>query len=92
MDKEQTKLARHALGLTGGKKMSYRNHFVTGPGSPDYEAWAHMVASGHAWRQAGNEMTGGDDLFGLTLAGARSVLLKGETLCLEDFPTPQEVK
>jgi hypothetical protein len=31
-------------------------------------------------------LTGGDDLFGMTLTGARMALDKRETLCPEDFP------
>lgn len=45
-----------------------------------------MERDGLAWRRAGNEMTGDDDLFGLTPAGARAALEQGETLCPEDFP------
>jgi hypothetical protein len=86
MTPEQRRLARHALGLARGRKLSYRNHFVTGKGSPDHPAWAQMVEAGHAWRNAGNELTGGADLFGLTLKGARAALEPGESLCAEGFP------
>lgn len=85
MSPEQIELARHALGLDGYRKKSYRNHFVTGPGSDDYTNWQAMVAAGYAKRRAGSALTGGDDLFWLTEAGAR-LALKGETLDQEDFP------
>lgn len=86
MTPQQRELARHALGLPGKSKQSYRNHFVTGPGCADHAEWVQMVAAGHAWRRAGSELTGGDDLFGMTLTGARMALDKRETLCPEDFP------
>lgn len=87
MSPEQRRLARHALGLTDSRrKVSYRNHFVTGEGSTDYEAWKAMVAAGHATRRAGNALTGGDDLFRLTRTGAQLALNRGEKLCPEDFP------
>lgn len=86
MSPEQRDLARHALGLDGRRKLSYRNRFVTGPGSTDYENWLQMVSNGFAWRRAGSALTGGDDLFGLTSIGAQAALNTGERLCPEDFP------
>lgn len=83
---EQRELARHALGLDGQRKQSYRNHFVTGPGSTDHPAWMQMVKAGLAWRRTGSVLTGGDDLFGLTMSGAMLALDKGEALDREDFP------
>lgn len=83
---EKISLARHALGLDGRHKVTYRNHFVTGPGSVDYAPWLAMVESGDAIRRPGSELTGGDDLFTLTLKGARAALLPGESLDPEDFP------
>lgn len=86
---EQRDLARHALGLSDGRrrKLSYRNHFVTGEGSTDHPAWLAMVDQGHATRRAGNPLTGSDDLFWLTRAGATLALNRGEKLCPEDFPS-----
>ncbi|MHA7870700.1 MAG: hypothetical protein ACX93U_24845 [Salipiger thiooxidans] len=87
MTPEQRDLARHALGLDGRRKRSYRNHFVTGPGASDHAAWMAMRDAGLAWRRKGsNLLTSGYDLFGLTLQGARAALEPGETLCSEDFP------
>lgn len=77
---EQRELARHALGLDGRHSQSWRDHFVTGPGSSDYDRWQEMVATGAATRRAGNQLTGGDDLFLLTRAGALAALDPGETL------------
>lgn len=81
MTPEQRNLARHALGLTR-QKTSYRNHFVTGPGTQDHAEWVAMVAAGEAVVYE----TGLDDVFHLTLDGARLALAPGETLCGEDFP------
>jgi len=84
--KIQRDLARHALGLPHKRKTSYRNYFVTGEGSIDYPHWMAMVDMGAAQRRGGNALTGGDDLFRLTRAGAEIALNDGEKLCQEDFP------
>jgi hypothetical protein len=81
----QRDLARHALGLDGRRKVSYRNHFVTGEGSVDHPHWLAMVEAGHAWRRKGNELTGGDDLFGLTRSGAALALNDGEIIDVGDL-------
>jgi hypothetical protein len=87
MDATQTALARHALGLDGRHKVSYRNRFVTGPGSVDHEPWLAMVGAGLAGKRDGKTLPyGGDDMFWLTPAGARAVLRPGEALDPEDFP------
>lgn len=88
MTPEQIELARHALGLDGRKKVSYRNHFVTGPGpgNNDHTQWTAMVESGDAVKRKGSPLTGGDDLFRLTPQGARASLRTGERLDHEDFP------
>lgn len=89
MTPEQIELARHALGLPNSRRKSYRNHFVTGEGHSDYTNWMAMTEAGYAKRFKGNEMTGGDDLFCLTEAGAKLALKKGERLDPEDFPLVQ---
>ena len=81
-----TALARHALGLVDGRKVSYRNHFVCGPGHQDFEEWERMVAIGDAAKFDRRKLFGGDYLFKLTFKGARSVLREGERLDPEDFP------
>lgn len=86
MTPEQIELARHALGLGNGRLVSYRNHFVTGPGHSDYDNWTAMVASHMATRRKGSALTGGDDIFYLTPAGAKAALKRGERLDPEDFP------
>ena len=86
MTPEQRSLARHALGLPNRQRRSYRRHFVTGSGSPDHQAWEAMVAVGYAQKRPGDALTGGDDCFLLTEAGATLALEKGERLDSETFP------
>lgn len=90
MTPEQIDLARHALGLPSRHNISYRNHFVTGPGGSDYDNWQEMVAAGEATRRAGSQLTGGDPLFHLTRQGAELALQKGERLDPKHFPAPAE--
>jgi len=66
--KNQKHILRHALGLTRGKQ-SYRNHFVTGPGSTDYTDCCALVANGYMWRTPGSFISGGDDVFTVTDEG-----------------------
>lgn len=80
MTKEQIELGRHALGLPNRKHTTYRNHFVTGPGSNDYSEWMAMVAQGDAMHGAGSALTGGDDVFWLTKQAARLCLKPNEHL------------
>lgn len=86
MSPKQRDLARHALGLPNPRRCSYRNHFVAGPGHADYQDWMVMTIRGDAKRRVGDPITGGDDLFTLTQAGAERALDPGETLDPEDFP------
>ena len=74
MTPAEIELARHALGLPNKRKTSYRNHFVTGEGSADHGAWLNLVKNGDATRRAGSALTGGNDLFRLTRAGALAAL------------------
>lgn len=89
MTPAQIELARHALGLGNGRKVSYRNHYVTGPGGDDYDNWQAMVSAGLARRRDGNQLSGGDDVFWLTETGARGALKPREKLDPKDFPTPK---
>jgi hypothetical protein len=82
MTPEQIELARHALGLPNERKQSYRNHFVCGPGHRDLDNWQAMVAAGAAKRKV---LSGGEDVFWLTAAGAIAAIKKGEALDPEDF-------
>lgn len=82
--KQQRELVRHAIGLNERSKKTYRNHFVTGAGSKDYDAWMDMVTKGYAHHRPGSEMSGGDDVFWVTRETALSVCNKNEHLS-EDF-------
>lgn len=84
MAKTATDLARHALGLDGSRKRSYRNRYIVSPGTSQHATWMAMVESGDAaiFRHA----VPPNDLFQLTRAGAEAVLRPGESLDPEDFP------
>jgi hypothetical protein len=82
---EQTRLARHALGLPNDARRSYRNRFAVGDG-PKADLWRALVSDGLAV-DAGKEGT--LNWFHLTRAGAEAALNRRETLCPEDFPTAQ---
>ena len=82
MTPEQIKMMRHALGLTDGRKISYRNRYVAGLGTTQEADWNNLAAHGLAKRgEDGIAVVG----FCLTDAGARAVLHDGERLDPEDF-------
>lgn len=63
-------ILQHALGVDQyGRGQRYRNHFVTGKGSVDYDDCAALVELGYMSRRDGSQLTGGDDLFLVTDAG-----------------------
>ena len=86
MTPRQIELARHALGLRPTRLISCRNHFVAGPGHPDYRDWMVMVAAGQASRRENKHLPPGDVMFHLTRAGAEAALLPGDILNPEDWP------
>jgi hypothetical protein len=68
--KEHLHIIRHSLGLDdNGQGREYRNRFVTGEGSDNYQLCMGMVSDGLMIRRRGSELTGGDDLFQVTEAG-----------------------
>lgn len=72
---EQMHILRHSLGVPEPKQSNmYRNHFVTGEGSKDHPDCMELVELGLMTRRAGNQLTGGDDLFLVTEAGKVAVL------------------
>jgi len=85
MTPRQIELARDALGLRPTRLISHRNHFVAGPGHPDYGDWISMVVTGHAWRRERKVLPPGDVMFHLTRAGAELALLPGDILNPEDW-------
>jgi len=76
---EQRDILRHALGL-GRSDRECRNHFVTGPGSTDYENCEALVAAGLMKRHAGHALTGGDPMF--------TVTEEGKTVARSNAPNP----
>ena len=68
MQAEQKHILRHALGLNRSPR-EYRNRFVTGPGSKDFENCEALVAAGLMTRRDGNELTGGGYLYQVTDSG-----------------------
>lgn len=86
MTPRQKELARHALGLDGRRKQSYRNRFWAGPGHDDFGEWQQMVKDGLAYVSKPDPGYRPDHAFWLTHSGAEAALNKGERLCPEDFP------
>lgn len=64
-------ILQHALGLDAyGRGESYRDHFVAGAGSRDYDTCLWLVNAGLMQRRDGATLPfGGDDLFHVTDAG-----------------------
>ena len=91
MTKEQTSLARHALGLPNRKNTSYRNHFCIGAGGDSYTEWEAMVAQGDAVKRTGPHW-GGDDMFYLTLKGALAAREPREHISREDAANMRELE
>lgn len=67
---QQLGILRHALGLRDdGSGRPYRNHFVTGPGSTDFDGCEALVASGAMRKRAGSPLSGGDPIYTVTAEG-----------------------
>lgn len=86
MTPRQIELARHALGLTRSRLVSFRNHFCAGPGHEDFADWEAMVAAGFARKRESKVLAPGDVMFHLTRAGAEQALQPGDVLNPEDWP------
>lgn len=89
MNPRQIELARHALGLDGWGKRTYRNRYLVAPGASLHAEWLRMVENGHAVRhvQPGRST----DMFMLTRAGAEAAIRPGELLDEADWPVPYAV-
>lgn len=75
MDKK-LHILQHSLGLDKyGDGSQYRNHFVTGPGSRDFDDCRALVADGLMTERAGNALSGGDSVFFVTPKGTDFVAL-----------------
>lgn len=66
-------ILRHALGLNYQAK-PFRNHFCTGPGSADHPTYMALVDKGLMVRRPPSLLTGGDDLFVVTVRGRAVVM------------------
>lgn len=77
---KQRDLIRHAIGLSAHSKITYRNHFVIGPGSEDYGVWMELVSKGLAKRADGSAISGGMDVFWATREAALAVRRPDEHL------------
>lgn len=76
----QVGILRHALGLKdNGSGRAYRNHFVTGPGSADFDDCEALVASGAMSKRSGSMLTGGDLVYHVTDAGIAIAAATGST-------------
>lgn len=69
MDKK-LHILQHSLGLDQyGQGRQYRDHFVTGPGSKDYDNCRELVDEGLMKEYPPSQLTGGDSLFRVTPKG-----------------------
>lgn len=68
----QREIMEHALGLGRGIA-PFRNHFVTGPGSDDYEACEALVAAGLMLKRNGSPLSGGEPIYFVTDAGKAAI-------------------
>ena len=67
----QVGILRHALGLKeDGSGRSYRRHFVTGPGSDDFDDCEALARAGFMSKRNGSQLSGGDPIYLVTDAGA----------------------
>lgn len=67
----QREILLHAL--TGGKHKVYRHHFVTGPGSKDFDDCMEMSRIGWMTKRGPIERMAGDYIFHVTEEGAAQV-------------------
>lgn len=75
MNSEQLQILQHSLGLDEyGQGESYRNYFVASEGHHDWENLLWLVAAAMMTRRAGNDLSGGGDVFHVTDAGKRAVI------------------
>lgn len=74
--KSKLHILQHSLGLDQyGEGRQYRNHFVTGPGSDDFDDCTVLVGMGLMKRHSPSALTGGDYCFTVTPAGVDYVAL-----------------
>lgn len=77
---KQEHILKHSLGLSYGNRI-YRNHFVTGKGSVDYQHCMALAKAGYMTRQHLPDH-GGSDIFRVTA--------KGKALFTNAIPDPDD--
>ncbi|HEY8214617.1 MAG TPA: hypothetical protein VIG36_10875 [Methylocystis sp.] len=80
----ERELARHALGLDGRRKRSYRNRYFACATGVKGIVWLGMVERGLAEKHGYDRV--GLIEFSITRSGALAALEPGESLDSEDFP------
>ena len=80
MKKEHLHILQHSLGVDQyGQGHQYRNHFVTGPGSKDFNYCMELVFKGYLVDRGCSHLIGGDHYFVVTSEGIDAVALKSPT-------------
>ena len=78
MTPKQRDIMKHALGADRGAP-GWRNHFVTGPGSDDYDDCEALVAAGLMAKRSGGPLSGGDPVYRVTDAGQDALVGRPKT-------------
>lgn len=74
MKPELLHILQHSLGLDQyGRGEKYRNNFVTGPGSKDFDQCNELVAAGFMKDHGAREGMSGSHLFTVTDAGVKAM-------------------
>ncbi len=74
MNARHLQILRHSLGLDyNGRGRQYRNHFVTGPGTKDWDDCNALVSAGFMRSFPPSEMSAGDWVFSVTDSGRAQV-------------------
>jgi hypothetical protein len=74
MSNQELQILQHSLGLNEyGQGEQYRNHFVTGKGSKDFDACNNLVSIGYMDVRRNHALSGGDDCFFVTESGKKFV-------------------
>lgn len=84
LNEKQIQMIRHAVGFDGRSKVTYRNHYCIGRGCDGFGDWMDLVTRGLAYRRAGSEISGGDDVFWASREAVLAVRKQDEHLA-RDF-------
>jgi hypothetical protein len=78
MTPRQRDIMKHALGAGKGRP-GWRNYFVTGPGSDDYDDCEALVAAGMMTKRSAGPLSGGDPVYRVTDAGQDALVGRPKT-------------